>query len=499
MRTCGKLTGLVAVIMVVFSAAGLGAPGATLGGSYWYAVDNVTEIGDGAQILIWATVPPAWHGQSVTLGAIVPKPMALIDDPETGNRIIEWRLDPTPFSREPGIEPRNFLFHYDFEVTAFPLHVGDTEGVAADYDRQGDLYRRYTRRENWLQTDGDIKDMAREITAAVETPVARAHALFDWIIDNLEFVPGGSGERDARSILAARAGDCEQFSLLFTAMSRALGIPARTVTTVWPNETLHVFAEVMLPGGKWLPLDLSVGQLMRPDGGGMAPDLAKKYIQVLGLPCCDPGYMFGNLYDKRAVVALDNNISFNSPTLGTKLIFQRMRPGGDDATPEAVRCQGLNKDFVKGGFFVMGEQPQSAADALMLVHLRLADRFFAAGQFDMVEAGCRASLEAKPDAVNAWMDLGRVYMYQLDYYRAEAAFKRALKGDSGHSGEQMDTQIWTHNYLGNCYDLLGHRDLALKEYGAVIALGSNIRGAVDYALKYQAEPFHKYPAKNGAR
>ncbi len=499
MRVITRLIMSAALLLGWVAAVQAGAQDGPLTGSFWYAFDNISRVEPGARILVWVTVPPAWHGQTVRIKDIEPKPVARIADQVSGNTIIEWLLEPEPYVMAPTQQPRHFFFHYDFEVTPQPVHVV-VDGVdGRQYDRDGELYRRYTRQETWLQTDGIILDRARSITAGLESPVDRARALFDWIIGNLEFVVGGSGPRDARSILEARAGDCEQFSLLFTAMCRSLGIPARTATNVWPNGTSHVFAEVLLPDGRWLPVELSVGQLMLPGAGGMSPESAGKFIADLGLPLGDPDYMFGNLYDRRVVITVGNNIAFMSPTLGTELVFQRMRPGGDAATPAALKVEGLGEDVVQGGFYVLGEQPRSRAEVQDLVHLKLADRFFAADRYDVVEAGCRASLDAEPDAVQAWLNMGRVYMHKQDYYRAEAAFKRALEGGGGNPREQLAAKIWTHNYLGNCYDLLGHRDLAVKEYQQVVDMGNNLRGAVDYAARYLKHPYDELPTRVGAR
>ncbi len=499
MKMLLKALVLVSTVLVAAAPASAGGDDALLAGSYWYAFDNITGIQPGARVVVWVTVPPAWHGQEVELGAIEPEPAALLDDPATGNTVIEWVVQPETFTMLPKEKPRHIFFHYDFRVKSRPVKIDPAAHTGGEYDRDSEIWRRYTRRETLLQTDGDILDKAREITAGVTDPVQRARAVFGWITANFTFVPGGRGERDARSILASGQGDCEQYSLLFVAMCRSLGIPARTVTNVWPNATMHVFAEILTPDGTWLPVDISVAQLMRPDGGGMAPADARDFVQALGLPPGDPAYMFGNLYDRRAVVTVGNNISFTSPAMGRLMTFQRMRPGGDAASPEALEFTGLNEDVVHGGFYVIGDQPAGEKEAHELVHLRLADRFFAAGRYDVAEAGCRASLEAQPDAVKAWLNMGRVYMHKQDYYRAEAAFKRALKGGAGNPQEKLEASIWAHNYLGNCYDLLGHRDMALEQYRTVVEMGNNLKGAVDYARKYLDKPFDMYPAWVGAR
>ena len=125
-----------------------------------------------------------------------------------------------------------------------------------------------------------------------------------------------------------------------------------------------------------------------------------------------------------------------------------------------------------------------------LAHQRLAGAFFREGLFDMVEDGCRQSQEKYSDGIQTWINLGKVHMHKGDYYKAEAAFKRAMLGVAIKRNEKAEALIWAHNYLGNCYDMLDHRQLAQQEYQKVIDQGDNYRGAVDYAKKYLERPFH---------
>ena len=95
------------------------------------------------------------------------------------------------------------------------------------------------------------------------------------------------------------------------------------------------------------------------------------------------------------------------------------------------------------------------------------------------------------DGIQNWINEGKVYMHKGQYYKAEAAFKRAMTGVAGSRQEKIEAVVWTHNYLGNCYDLLNHREMAIKEYENVVESGNNYRGAVDYARKYLKKPFKK--------
>ncbi|MCP4249619.1 MAG: transglutaminase domain-containing protein, partial [bacterium] len=58
-----------------------------------------------------------------------------------------------------------------------------------------------------------------------------------------------------------RYGECCDYSALFVALCRAAGVPARPVAGLWAQgpEKWHVWAEFMLPGGEWIPVDPQIG------------------------------------------------------------------------------------------------------------------------------------------------------------------------------------------------------------------------------------------------
>ena len=464
-------------------------------GSYWYAVDNINEIAGDARIVIWVTLPPEWPGQVVKISNISPEPEAILDDPVSGNRIVEWLVEPAARQVDPESPSVHRLFHFDFEVEEKSVRFDIDPAGIQPYDKSSDLYRQYTARETWIQTSGKTLDLAREIVGQEKNPWEQGGLIYDWLMHNLVFVPGGTEKRDAISTIEAGMGDCGQFSILFTALCRSIGIPARTVTYTWLGGGRHVFAEAFMPGYGWVPVDVSLGQMLLPDGGGMNPEEVAAFMKIRGAPLGNPRWFFGNLPNGRLITGLGNNIRFESPTLGRKLTFQRMQPGGKEATPEAFVAEGFNSSIINGGFFVFDQEVPDDQAAHTLVHQHLASSFFKVGLYDVVEDGCRTSLVKSGDGIQAWMNIGKVHMHKGEYYKAEAAFKRALTGVALKRNDKMDALIWTHNYLGNCYDLLGHRDMALEEYQIVIDLGNNYRGAVDYARKYLERGFD-HPAED---
>jgi hypothetical protein len=473
-------TVLAAMLLAVPAAA-------ALPGSYWYAVDHITDVDEDNRILVWAALPPAWHGQEVTIGDIVPEPVAILEDPDTGNRVVEWSVsfdaDQPP--------PLNTFFHFDFEVTEQPLRLDVDPARVGAYDTDSEEYARHTRAETWIQTRGPVLDTTRSIVGDETGVWEQVRLIYDWIVANVKYeVPGPEG-RDAESVLEARRGDCEQFSVLMTAMCRSIGIPARTVTNAWNSGGDHVFLEVWTEGYGWVPADPSLGQMLGPGGGGFEHADVERMMEGRGVPVGDPRWLLGNLFDQRIIMIVGNNITVESPTLGRAVTFQSLRSGGKAAQPEATIIEGLNRDVVHGAFIVTGERLADEEAAHAMTHQRLADRFFSEGMVDVVEDVCRQSIERYGDGIMPWINMGRVYMHKGEYYKAEAAFKRAIVGESARRAELLESQLWAHNYLGNCYDLLGMREMALGEYQLVIDRDDNYRGAVDYAKRWLEKPFTK--------
>ena len=474
------------IAMTLLVIAG-GAPAGTVPGSYWYVVDHITDVDEGNRVVVWAALPPAWHGQEVTVGDIVPEPVAILEDPVTGNRVVEWvvRFD------HDSPPPLHTFFHFDFDFTEKPVHVDVDPRQVKPYDRQSELYQQYTRAETWIQTRGPVLDMTRRIVGSEAGIWPRVQLIYDWIVANVKYEVPGTRGRDAESVLEDRRGDCEQFSVLMTAMCRSVGIPARTVTNAWTTGGDHVFLEIWIEGYGWVPADPSLGQMLGPDGGGFSRDEVVRMMEDRGVPVGDPRWLLGNLFDQRIVMTVGNNITVKSPTLGHRLIFQSLRSGGRAAQPAASVIDGLNRDLVQGAFIVTGERLADEEAAHAMTHQRLANLFFSEGMYEVVEDVCRQSIEQYGEGVMPWINMGKVYMHKGEYYKAEAAFKRAIVGKSAKRGEILESRLWAHNYLGNCYDLLERRDMAREEYQMVIDRDNNYRGAKDYALRYLEKPFSR--------
>jgi tetratricopeptide (TPR) repeat protein len=461
-------------------APDLGVP-ETVKGSFWYVLDHVVDVQPDAVVNLIAVIPGDHARQKVKLGNIYPTPDRIVTDPDHGNRIVVWKHHP-----EPGPEQVYFRIDFSAEVSAWTTDVDPAE--VRDPDRGSALYRLYTHPEPWIETGGKVADKAAEIVGEETNPYLQARLLFDWMVRNLRFVPGGGSDLGALGTLDAESGDCGQYSRLFAGFCRSLGIPARSVTNVWLDGGLHRYAEFHVEPYGWIPVDVSVAQAMMPEHS-LFDDMEIRVLRLTrGIPSEDPTWLFGNLYRNHVTLTVGNNIVMPAPEGRTPLSFMVLEPGGAEAHPEAISLKGLNADVVHGGFFVF-DRLIDTEEAHQLAHQKLADQFFDVGMDEFVEEGCLMATEEHVDGVTTWINLGRVYLHKKSLARAEACFLRALDEIAPNRSEKLDAALWAHNYLGNCYDLMEKRDMALAEYRKVIELNINYKGAVDYARRYLLDPY----------
>jgi hypothetical protein len=111
-----------------------------------------------------------------------------------------------------------------------------------------------------------IRALARELVGTTRGVYAASRTIADAVHQRLEKTYGASRDR-ASEVLASGKGDCTEHTLLFTALARAAGIPARQVHGLVfaryddgvPALYWHAWPEV-LAGSEWIALDPTFGQ-----------------------------------------------------------------------------------------------------------------------------------------------------------------------------------------------------------------------------------------------
>src|ERR1044071_1515422 len=106
--------------------------------------------------------------------------------------------------------------------------------------------------------DESVKKQANEIAGNDRDAWSVAQKLADWTHQNLQWK--SVDRADAAQTLATREADCSEFSALFVAMARSLGLPARIVTGLaYSGNSFCGHAWVEVWAGKWIELDPTWG------------------------------------------------------------------------------------------------------------------------------------------------------------------------------------------------------------------------------------------------
>ena len=120
----------------------------------------------------------------------------------------------------------------------------------------------------FLQSDDErIRSLSAEILGEERDGAHAARRLLDWVYAEIAKVPMVSVP-NALDVLDSRQGDCNEHAVLYAALARAAGLPARIVAgTVYATAGeapqagfyYHAWVEVWL--GEWVAVDPALGQL----------------------------------------------------------------------------------------------------------------------------------------------------------------------------------------------------------------------------------------------
>ena len=117
-----------------------------------------------------------------------------------------------------------------------------------------------------VQSDHEaIRSLARKIVQDEKDPVRSSHLLQRWVFKNIKASYTDNAD-NALAVLDNKAGDCTEYALLFVALARARGIPARQIGgLVYSNDSKpsfewHAWAEIH-DGSQWVSVDPAANQV----------------------------------------------------------------------------------------------------------------------------------------------------------------------------------------------------------------------------------------------
>ena len=216
-----------------------------------------------------------------------------------------------------------------FEPVVFPelnfsYNIFRYERISKNFSINDDLIpvdlENYLLPTNLGPTDGEVKEIADEVTEGKTTILEKAISIYDYLIEygereaNLTFCGNG----DVCKLLKNLRGKCADFSSVFVALSRSVGVPSREIfgTRISKNGDItgsyHCHAEFYNPGFGWIPVDPSdVAKLMLNENLDLDDE---KVIQARD-------YYFGIQSETYVDLASGRDIILNPPQDGDPLNY----------------------------------------------------------------------------------------------------------------------------------------------------------------------------------
>jgi transglutaminase-like putative cysteine protease len=155
-------------------------------------------------------------------------------------------------------------------VLTYTFKAKRKEVVRKDFPKDEPLlsekdYAKYLMPTSLGPTSGKVKEIAENITKGKKTILAKARAIYDWIVDNMYRDPQikGCGIGDVERLLESLGGKCGDIHSVYVALARSVGVPSREIFGIRiPNgkegdmtKAQHCWAEFYLPGYGWVPID----------------------------------------------------------------------------------------------------------------------------------------------------------------------------------------------------------------------------------------------------
>ncbi len=261
-------------------------------------VDSVVASGPGT-IKLWVPGVIATPAQRNVEIIRTPEPSWIDGNGVSRYEVSDFEED-IPFR----IELVYWLDRYAVETRLTPARV------VLEYDTQTRLYRRYTAADALVPADDEsIVAAAASAAGSERNPYLIAKSVYLFLLVRMDYDRKSPAKSVADSFVAAR-GDSEDYALLYCALLRSLGIPARPVAgalVYGPGRAIrHVWAEFYVSGFGWVPVDPVLGDGVR---FGDFPDLESP-----------EKYYFGNLDAQRIVFSRGYvDVDSGSETAGVRV------------------------------------------------------------------------------------------------------------------------------------------------------------------------------------
>jgi len=226
-------------------------------------VTKIPALPGGAKLSrIWIPVPQSDADQTISgLKIESPFPYAPHREAEYGNGYVYLEVPAAEVA-----SPAEVRVHFHVTRREHRVSLGAQRTARKAGSRAADL-RRFLQPDQRVPLQGIIGELSEQHTRGIQEPLAKARAIYDYVIATMRYDKSGTGWGNGDAVWActAKRGNCTDFHSLFIGMMRAAGIPARfEIGFPLPEEPhagsipgYHCWAEFYVEPFGWIPVDAS--------------------------------------------------------------------------------------------------------------------------------------------------------------------------------------------------------------------------------------------------
>jgi Transglutaminase-like superfamily len=173
----------------------------------------------------------------------------------------------TLYMQKPAVDGAPTVFEISFSTTTRPQWYDLENAEIRPYDKDAESYKKYTaERDPHLLFTSAVQELSEKIIGSEQDPYQKSKKIFNFITDNYPWASAreySTIQNIPDYVIANKHGDCGQVTLLFMALARYNGIPARWQSgwMLHPGSVnLHDWCEIYFEGLGWVPVDQSFGR-----------------------------------------------------------------------------------------------------------------------------------------------------------------------------------------------------------------------------------------------
>ena len=188
---------------------------------------------------------------------------------KNGNKIYNFNLQNIDQNKQLSVSLSS-----DVVINEFIIKKSDS--IPQNYEPDDKDLVTFTKSEKYVDSNSDaIINASKTIIGSETSPIKKAELIYNFVCNKLEYDYDRMSQKnhkiyDASEILNWNKGVCSDYSILFAALCRAAGIPAKLIyglplqSMITKSngviDTAHEWNEIKLPGYGWVPVDSTTEQ-----------------------------------------------------------------------------------------------------------------------------------------------------------------------------------------------------------------------------------------------